>query len=66
MKYRMKQEGEGLNGADINLTAYVGVYDNWDTEGKGSKCPPPQKIFTQTNKQILQTESAHLVPGKTR
>ena len=54
MKYPMKQEGEGLNGADINLTAYKGVYDNWDTEGKGSECHPPPQMFTQTNKQFFR------------
>ena len=34
----LQQKGEGNDGS--NLTAYVGVYDNWDTEKKGSKCIP--------------------------
>ena len=37
----MKQDGD--DGPNFNVTPYRGVYDNWDTEGKGSKCPSPRK-----------------------
>ena len=45
------KQGDEEDWGGTNLTAYKGVYDNWDTEKKGSKCilPFPKKIFTQTN-----------------
>ena len=54
----MKQDGD--DGPNFNVTPYRGVYDNWDTEGKGSKCPSPRKyshkrankyLHNQTNKR---------------
>ena len=40
----IKQEGEGNDPNNpTNLTAYVGVYDNWNTEHKASKCSKQKK-----------------------
>ena len=50
---RMKQ-GDEEDWGGTNLTAYKGVYDNWDTEKKGSKCipplPPKKYLIKQTKK----------------
>ena len=35
------EQGDEEDWGGTNLTAYKGVYDNWDTEKKGSKCIPP-------------------------
>ena len=50
MLHHMKQEGVN-NTCNCNVTAYSGVYDNWNTEGKDRKSTP--QTLSVYLKQIL-------------
>ena len=59
----MKQEGVN-NTCNCNVTAYSGVYDNWNTEGKDRKSTP--QTLSMYLKQNLQMGSAPLALDRIR